>query len=126
MWGRKINDLSYYSFQQMMLYKSAKAGKIYAKIGRFEPSSQICSSCGHQQKMALDERTYICPECGMVMDRDVNAAINIRNFAIRNILENTNGTSGINACGVGSSGRRGASCGGKTADCEAGKFPYII
>lgn len=39
LWGRKISDLSYYTFQQMMLYKSVKAGKVYSKIGRFEPSS---------------------------------------------------------------------------------------
>ena len=39
LWGRKVSDLSYYAFQQMMLYKSAKAGKICTKIGRFEPSS---------------------------------------------------------------------------------------
>ena len=50
--------------------------------------------------MKLTDRIYVCPECGMTMDRDVNAAINIRNFALRNIFKNTEGTSGINACGV--------------------------
>ena len=104
-WGRKVSDLSYYTFQQMMLYKSIKVGKVCAKIGRFEPSSQICSNCGHQQKIPLEQRIYACPECGMTMDRDVNAAINIRNFALRNIFKNTDGTSGINACGDGSSGK---------------------
>ena len=49
--------------------------------------------------MPLDARTYECPECGQVIDRDLNAAINIRNFALRNILRNTDGTLGINACG---------------------------
>ena len=39
LWGRKVSDLSYYTFQNMMLYKSAKAGKVCAKIGRFDPSS---------------------------------------------------------------------------------------
>ena len=38
--------------------------------------------------MKLDQRTYVCPECGMTMDRDVNAAINIRNFALRNVIKN--------------------------------------
>ena len=98
-WGRKVSDFSYYAFQQMMLYKATKAGKVCAKIGRFEPSSQICCKCGHRQKMPLDARTYECPECGQVIDRDLNAAINIRNFALRNILRNTDGTLGINACG---------------------------
>ena len=54
--------------------------------------------------MPLDVRTYKCPHCGLEMDRDLNAAINIRNFALRNIFKNTDGTSGINACGVESSG----------------------
>ena len=47
-WGRKILDLSYYDFQGMMEYKSIKHGKKVIKIGRFEPSSQICSCCGHR------------------------------------------------------------------------------
>lgn len=47
------------------------------KVDRFFPSSQICSNCGHQQKMPLSERVYVCPECGQVIDRDLNAARNI-------------------------------------------------
>ena len=58
--------------------------------------------------MPLNVRIYECPKCGQVIDRDLNAAINIRNFALRNILKNTDGTSGINACGDGSSGKCGA------------------
>ena len=54
--------------------------------------------------MSLTERTYHCPECGLEIDRDVNAAINIRNFALRDFIKNTDGTSGINACGNESSG----------------------
>ena len=71
--------------------------------------------------MPLDVRVYECPICGMVMDRDLNAAINIRNFALKNILKNTDGTSGINACGVGSSGNCDANCNCETADDEARK-----
>ena len=121
LWGRKVSDLSYYTFQQMMLYKSARVGKVCCKIGRFEASSQICSHCGHQQKMSLDKRTYICPECGLKIDRDLNAAINIRNFSLRNIFKNTDGTSGINACGVESSGLDDANCLNETIDCETRK-----
>ena len=123
-WGRKVNDLSYYTFQQMMQYKSLKYGKICSKIGRFEPSSQICSHCGYQQKLELNERTYICPKCGQIIDRDVNAAINIRNFALRNILKNTDGTSGINACGDESSGCDDANCHNETIVNEARKSAH--
>lgn len=112
-----------------MLYKAVKVGKICIKIGRFEPSSQLCSKCGHRQKMTLDKRTYVCPECGMTMDRDLNAAINIRDFAIfrviRKDLTNTDGRSGINAFGVGSSGNCDANCNCETTDDELGKFSRI-
>ena len=126
LWGRKVSDLSYYAFQQMMLYKAVKNGKKTIKIGRFEPSSQLCSKCGHRQKMPLDKRTYVCPECGMIIDRDLNAAINIRDFAVfravRKDLTNTDGRSGINAFGDGSSGKHDASCACETTVDELGKF----
>lgn len=108
----------------MMLYKAARAGKKAIKIGRFEPSSQICSKCGHRQKLTLDVRVYECSECGNILDRDLNAAINIRNFALRNIIKNfsTDGRSGINAFGVGSSDNCDASCNCETTDDESGKI----
>ena len=55
-------------------------GKKLVKIDKNYPSSRKCSNCGYvREKLALDERSWICPECGVVLDRDVNAAINIRN-----------------------------------------------
>lgn len=116
-WGRKVSGLSYYKFQNMLSYKCVKYGKKVIRIGRFEPSSQICCKCGYRQKLKLSERTYVCPECGNEIDRDLNAAINIRDFAIHRFLtntaelsgkpdtrRNTAGTAGINACGDESSG----------------------
>jgi len=127
LWGRKISDLSYYTFQQMLNYKCIKYGKKVIKIGRFEPSSQICSYCGHRQKLSLNDRVYACTECGTEIDRDTNAAINIRNFALRDVIKisNTDGRSGINAFGVGSSGSGDASRLNETTDDELGKFPGI-
>ena len=125
LWGRKVSDLSFYTFQQMLNYKCVKYGKKVIKIGRFEPSTQICSKCGHRQKLNLDERIYNCPECGLSMDRDTNAALNIRNFALRDILKNTDGRSGINAFGDGSSGKHDVSCVCETTVSELGKFSRI-
>lgn len=126
-WGRKVSDLSYYTFQSMLTYKCLKYGKKAIKIGRFEPSSQICSNCGHRQKLSLEDRIYKCPHCGHEIDRDTNAAINIRNFALRDTIKNlnTDGTSGINACGVGSSGNCDASCNCETTDSETRKFSHF-
>lgn len=82
--------------------------------------------------MPLDIRTYVCPECGQVIDRDLNAAINIRNFALRNIFKNTDGeivgytdgTSGINACGDRSSGKKAVKSSCETAVREARKSKH--
>lgn len=83
LWGRKINDLSYYTFTQMLLYKSVWQGKNLIKIGRFDPSSQICSRCGYQNHdLKITDRTWKCPKCGSELDRDINAAINIRDFGL--------------------------------------------
>lgn len=110
LWGRKVHDLSYYTFIQMLNYKLLRKGKYLLKIGRFEPSTQICSSCGCRKKIGLNERVYKCDSCGNKMDRDVNAAINIRNFAMRKLISNTVGTTGINACGDESSGLHDVNC----------------
>ena len=74
--------------------------------------------------MPLDVRTYVCQECGQTIDRDLNAAINIRNFALRDIIKNfgTDGRSGINACGDGSSGKKAAKSSCETAVRETRKF----
>lgn len=47
---------------------------------RWYPSTQLCSNCGHRQKIKLTQRTYVCPECGMSLDRDLNAAINLSKY----------------------------------------------
>lgn len=47
------------------------------KVNRYFPSSQLCSKCGHQQKMPVQKRLYVCPECGQTIDRDLNAALNM-------------------------------------------------
>ncbi|WP_154696544.1 zinc ribbon domain-containing protein, partial [Clostridium botulinum] len=60
-------------------------GKIYQQIDRFYPSSQLCSDCGNQSQQTKDlgVRAYICEKCGLVIDRDYNASINILNEGLR-------------------------------------------
>ena len=55
-------------------------------ISKWYPSTQLCSSCGYRKKMDEKERTYLCPSCSAKMDRDINAAINIREEGLRNII----------------------------------------
>lgn len=81
--GKATNDNGYGMFVAMLGYKLRERGKCLIKVGKWYPSSQLCCKCGHRQPMPVTLRTYQCPECGSIMDRDYNAAINIRNEGIR-------------------------------------------
>jgi len=60
------------------------------KIGTFEPSSKTCSCCGYINKeLTLKDREWICNSCGTLLNRDVNAANNIKAFALKNHLSGT-------------------------------------
>ena len=73
-----ISDCGFGMIRRLLEYKSAKYGTLLLKVGRFFPSSKKCSGCGHvKEKLSLSEREYICEECGLAIDRDTNAAINI-------------------------------------------------
>jgi len=79
-----ISDVSWSTFFTMLDYKCQKYGKTLLKIGRFDPSSKICSTCGYLNRdLALKDREWICPDCGTHHDRDINAAINIKKFALQ-------------------------------------------
>ena len=76
----------WYEFIRQLEYKCAFYGIKFVKVDRYFPSSQICSCCGKRMEMPLSERTYHCDSCGLVLDRDLNAAINIRNEGMRMLL----------------------------------------
>ena len=80
--GKATLDNGYGMFLNMLEYKLSERGKYLVKVDKWYPSSQICSCCGKKQKMKLSDRTYRCT-CGMIMDRDYNAAINILNEGLR-------------------------------------------
>ena len=81
--GKSVQDNGYGMFRNMLDYKLAWKGKKLVKIDRFFPSSKKCSKCGKIKKeLKLSERVYRC-SCGNEMDRDRNAAINIREEARR-------------------------------------------
>lgn len=77
--AKSISDCSWGIFRTMLLYKADWYGRTVTEIDRFYPSSQTCSSCGrinHKVK-DLSVRQWVCPDCGKVHDRDINAAQNI-------------------------------------------------
>lgn len=80
--GKATLDNGYGMFLNMLEYKLSERGKYLIKVDKWYPSSQLCSCCGRKQKMKLSEHTYRC-KCGMKLDRDHNAAINILNEGLR-------------------------------------------
>lgn len=86
--GRNLHDNGFGMFRSMLAYKLHRKGSCLVKVDRWYPSSKTCSSCGHVlEELKLSERTYVCPCCGTVMDRDHNAAVNIREEGKRIFLE---------------------------------------
>jgi putative transposase len=84
--AQAISDASWASFVTMLEYKAEWNGVNILKIGRFEPSSKQCSYCGYINKeLTLKDRTWACPKCNSVLDRDINAACNIKSFALNNV-----------------------------------------
>jgi putative transposase len=95
--SKSIQDQGWSQFINQLDYKSKWRNGLLHKIDRWTASSKTCSNCGSTKSITLSERTYICSSCDNVMDRDLNAAINIKNWGIQEI--NTAGTAGIYACG---------------------------
>lgn len=77
--AQSVQDAAFAEFRRLLAYKTARTGARFHVIDRWYPSSKTCSNCGMvKAKLSLSERVYHCEECGLVIDRDVNAAINIQ------------------------------------------------
>ena len=98
--AQAIGDVGFYEFKRQLLYKARWYGSRVVLADRWEPSSKTCSSCGWiDEDLTLSDRTFHCAQCGLVLDRDLNAAINLSKLA------GSSSDSG-NACGVTSSGTK--------------------
>jgi putative transposase len=91
--AKAISDAGWSEFTRMLKYKAEKDGKTYLEIGRFFPSSKICHVCLSQiGSLTLDVRSWTCSSCQTKHDRDVNAAINIRDEGLRLLALGTSAT----------------------------------
>ena len=76
--ARSVSDAALGEFRRQLEYKTVRTGAVLCVVDRWFPSSKTCSNCGVvKAKLSLSERTFNCDACGLSMDRDVNAAINI-------------------------------------------------
>ena len=84
---RNIGDVSWCEFTRQLQYKADWYGRIIIKVGRYFASSQICSCCGKKFPITKDlgVRQWTCPNCKSILDRDINAAINILNEGLKQI-----------------------------------------
>ncbi|WP_448506575.1 RNA-guided endonuclease InsQ/TnpB family protein [Immundisolibacter sp.] len=94
--ARSIADMGFFELRRQLEYKAAMRGGQVVVVDRYYPSSKTCSDCGHKlETLPLAMREWACPTCGSVHDRDVNAAINLKNLAV---------SSTVSACGEEGSG----------------------
>jgi putative transposase len=80
--AKSVHDAGWSQFVTMLEYKAARYGRTFVRIGRFEPTSQVCSACGGKDgPKPLNVREWTCGACGTVLDRDINAAVNVAKAA---------------------------------------------
>ena len=106
--GKSVGDAGWSELVRQLKYKSEWAGKTVLQIGRYFPSSKKCSRCGYKHtELELAERTWVCPNCGRVHDRDVNGAVNLHREGLAHLkvlvavghTEIAQTKFGTNACG---------------------------
>ncbi|MGH8854132.1 MAG: RNA-guided endonuclease InsQ/TnpB family protein, partial [Telluria sp.] len=94
--ARAISDMGFFELRRQLEYKAAWRGGHVVVADRWYPSSKLCSCCGYRlEALGLGVRQWNCPGCGTLHERDVNAAINLKNLAV---------SSTVSACGGGGAG----------------------
>lgn len=93
--AKGFSDVGWGQFCTLLKYKAEFEGKVYLEIGQFFPSSHLCSNTLLPlEKIELSVRSFVCPHCQERHDRDINAALNIRNEGLR-ILDSRNGSTAL-------------------------------
>jgi putative transposase len=97
--ARAIADMSFYELRRQLVYKATRRGGQVVEVDRWYPSSKLCSCCGYKlESLALGTRHWTCPGCAAEHDRDVNAAINLKNMAVSSTATACGGEGADSAC----------------------------
>ena len=108
--AQAVSDASFFEVKRQLLYKSEQHGGYVQLVDRWYPSSKTCSACGWvDEDLNLSDRVFLCEACGLSVDRDFNASLNIKQEALRLISDVPVVASSARkfACGAGSSGPQG-------------------
>jgi putative transposase len=82
--SKALSDAAFRLFRNQLTYKAEETGSVIVAAPVFYASSKLCSACGYKHSLlTLKDREWICPNCGVLHDRDVNAAINLKNMAAK-------------------------------------------
>ena len=103
--SRSVADVGWGTFLRMLKYKAKWYGATLILAPRSFPSTRLCSRCGHLHgKMPLSQRVFRCEACGLEMDRDLNAALNLKAYGLAHLTGPTASSAGSHACGDPSGG----------------------
>ena len=98
--AKSISDAGWSSFGSILSYKASWRGRTLQKVDGFFPSSKLCADCGAKNvNLKLSDREWVCEGCGVVHDRDENAAVNIENESLRMFSEISIDAQGV-ACAL--------------------------
>jgi putative transposase len=97
LWGRKVSDLGFAQFLSVLKWAVLKRGKQVVSLDRFECTTGKCSGCSHEQSVTLAERIFVCENCGLSLDRDHNAALDMLEAGRRLILSQSEAVPVTNA-----------------------------
>ena len=106
--SQHLADLAHREFQWYLTYKSEKTGTLLVEDDRWFPSSRLCSNClMYHPDLKLTDRIFCCPFCGLVIDRDYNAALNLEQYFYQFVLSQVisitpvaeSSAETLNACG---------------------------
>ena len=94
-YAKAIGDVGWGTFFNQLKYKGEWCGRNILAIGRYEPSSKMCSNCGYiKHDLNIEDRTWVCPNCNVNHDRDLNASVNIKAIALKDYNKNNTGSIG--------------------------------
>ncbi|WP_022799507.1 RNA-guided endonuclease InsQ/TnpB family protein, partial [Thermus islandicus] len=103
--SRSVADVGWGAFRRRLAYKAEWYGATLIVAPRSFPSTRLCSRCGQLHgRMPLSQRVFRCEACGLEVDRDLNAAVNLKKYGIAHLTGSTGSSPGSHACRDPSSG----------------------